>query len=103
MHAPADDAPAEDDEENKGRRVMKLDVTTLDCQEGRQGRLICRMSVFGLEPRRDLLHRMVTYQLAKRRQRGTHYRPRTRNEVIGHRIHGECSATRKVDRPGPPW
>jgi len=42
---------------------MKLDVQTLsvDLDKG----------IFGQEPRKDILHRMVRYQLAKR-QAGTH-------------------------------
>lgn len=48
---------------------MKLDVTTLDGKKG--GSVDLSDSVFGQEPRKDILHRMVRYQLAKR-QAGTH-------------------------------
>lgn len=49
---------------------MKIDVQTLDAKKS--GSVDLEKSVFGLEPRKDLLHRMVRYQLAKR-QAGTHY------------------------------
>ena len=44
---------------------MKADVTTLDAKKA--GTVDLPEHVFGLEPRADLLHRMVRYQLAKRR------------------------------------
>jgi large subunit ribosomal protein L4 len=44
---------------------MKADVTTLDAKKA--GTVELSDDVFGLEPRADLLHRMVRYQLAKRR------------------------------------
>ena len=44
---------------------MKADVTTLDAKKA--GTVDLSEDVFGLEPRADLLHRMVRYQLAKRR------------------------------------
>lgn len=44
---------------------MKADVTTLDAKKA--GTVELSEHVFGLEPRADLLHRMVRYQLAKRR------------------------------------
>ena len=48
---------------------MKLAVTTLAGAEA--GSVELHEAVFGLEPRTDILHRMVRYQLAKR-QAGTH-------------------------------
>jgi len=44
---------------------MKADVTTLEAKKA--GTVELSDSVFGLEPRADILHRMVRYQLAKRR------------------------------------
>jgi large subunit ribosomal protein L4 len=44
---------------------MKADVTTLDAKKA--GTVELSDEVFGLEPRADLLQRMVRYQLAKRR------------------------------------
>ena len=48
---------------------MKLDVTTLD--GGAAGSVELDEAIYGLEPRVDLLQRMVRWQLAKR-QAGTH-------------------------------
>jgi large subunit ribosomal protein L4 len=58
---------------------MKLDVRTLDAKKA--GAVEVSDEVFGLEPRADILHRMVRYQLAKR-QRGTHL-ARDRSMVTG--------------------
>ena len=48
---------------------MKIDVTSVDGAAA--GSIELNESIFGLEPRSDLLARMVRYQLAKRRA-GTH-------------------------------
>lgn len=48
---------------------MKLDITTLDGDGA--GSIDLDETIFGLEPRADLLQRMVRWQLAKR-QAGTH-------------------------------
>jgi large subunit ribosomal protein L4 len=48
---------------------MQTKVINLDNAEA--GEINLSDSIFGLEPRQDLLHRMVRYQLAKRRA-GTH-------------------------------
>lgn len=48
---------------------MDITVTTLDGKEG--GKLTLSDAIFGLEPREDILARMVNWQLAKRRA-GTH-------------------------------
>ena len=48
---------------------MKLDVKTLDDKSA--GSIDLNDEIFGLEPRADILHRCVRYQLAKR-QAGTH-------------------------------
>ena len=48
---------------------MKLDVQTIAGKKS--GSIDLDASVFGAEPRKDILHRMVRYQLAKR-QSGTH-------------------------------
>lgn len=49
---------------------MKADVKTIDAKK--VGTVELSDSVFGLEPRADILHRMVRYQLLKR-QAGTHH------------------------------
>ncbi|WP_372929380.1 50S ribosomal protein L4 [Methyloceanibacter sp.] len=58
---------------------MKADVTTLDAKKA--GTIELSDDVFGLEPRADLLHRMVRYQLAARR-RGT-VAVKDRSEIVG--------------------
>ena len=44
---------------------MKVDVKTLEAKSA--GKVDLPEAIFGLEPRRDILQRMVVYQLAKRR------------------------------------
>lgn len=58
---------------------MKADVTTLDAKKA--GTVDLSDDVFGLTPRPDILHRMVRYQLAKRRA-GT-VSVQDRSEVTG--------------------
>jgi large subunit ribosomal protein L4 len=48
---------------------MELKITSLDGQNS--GSVTVSDAIFGLEPRTDLIHRCVVWQLAKR-QRGTH-------------------------------
>src|SRR5271163_1920963 len=50
-------------------RDMELKVTSLDGKE--TGSVTLSDAIFGLQPRTDLIHRCVVWQLAKR-QRGTH-------------------------------
>ncbi|MGF1543436.1 MAG: 50S ribosomal protein L4 [Parvularculaceae bacterium] len=56
---------------------MQVDVLNLDSEKA--GSIDLDDAIFGLEPRKDILHRMVTYQLAKRQQ-GTH-KSKERNEI----------------------
>ena len=65
---------------------MEARVTTLDA--GDAGTITLDDAVFGLDPRRDILHRVVTWQLAKRQQ-GTH-KTKERGEIRG--------STRKIVR-----
>jgi len=58
---------------------MKADITTLDAKKS--GTVDLDDTIYGLEPRPDLLHRMVNYQLAKR-QAGTH-KTKGRSEITG--------------------
>ena len=48
---------------------MELKITTLDGEE--KGSVSLSDTIFGLEPRQDLIQRCVVWQLAKRRA-GTH-------------------------------
>ena len=72
---------------------MKVDVVNLE--QGAAGKIELADEVFGLPARADILHRMVRYQLAKRRA-GTH-KTKTISEVSGttrkpHRQKGTGSA-----------
>ncbi len=58
---------------------MKLAVKTIENKDA--GEITLEKSVFGVEVRNDLLHRMVNYQLAKRRS-GNH-KAKQRHEVSG--------------------
>lgn len=58
---------------------MKLQVVNL--QNEKVGDITISKDVFGLEPRADILHRMVNWQLAKRRA-GTH-KTKGRSEISG--------------------
>ncbi len=56
---------------------MKADVLSIENKKA--GSVELDDAIFGLEPRKDILHRCVVYQLAKRQQ-GTHH-AQERNEV----------------------
>jgi len=58
---------------------MKAQVQTLDAKA--DGEVILDKALFGIEPRADILQRMVNYQLAKR-QAGTH-KTKPRGEITG--------------------
>jgi large subunit ribosomal protein L4 len=58
---------------------MKLAVKTIDNEAA--GEITLDKDIFGAEIRQDILHRMVNYQLAKRRS-GNH-KAKQRNEVSG--------------------
>jgi large subunit ribosomal protein L4 len=60
---------------------MKADITTLEAKTA--GSVELADEVFGLEPRADILHRMVRYQLLKR-MAGTHH-VKDRSLVSGRR------------------
>ena len=70
---------------------MQADVTTLDAKKA--GTVELPDEVFGLEPRPDILHRMVRYQLAKRRSGTAHVKDRS--EVT--------ATTAKMYRPQRVW
>ncbi len=58
---------------------MKADVLSIENKKA--GSIDLDDAIFGLVPRKDILHRCVVYQLAKRQQ-GTH-KTKERNEVSG--------------------
>lgn len=58
---------------------MKIDVTNLDAEK--TGEIDLDDAIFGLEPRQDILSRMVNWQLAKRR--GGNHKVKTISEISG--------------------
>jgi large subunit ribosomal protein L4 len=56
---------------------MKLDVTSIDAKKA--GSVELSDAIFGLDPRADILHRVVQWQLNKRQQ-GTHH-AKSRGEI----------------------
>jgi large subunit ribosomal protein L4 len=56
---------------------MKLDVTSIDAEKA--GSVDLSDAIFGLDPRADILHRVVQWQLNKRQQ-GTH-QAKSRGEI----------------------
>jgi large subunit ribosomal protein L4 len=56
---------------------MKLDVTTIEA--GKAGTVELSDAIFGLDPRQDLIHRVIQWQLNKRQQ-GTH-QAKSRGEI----------------------
>lgn len=62
-------------------KAKSASVTVIDLDGKEAGKVSLNTDIFALEMRKDLLHRMVNYQLAKRRQ-GTH-KVKSRGEVTG--------------------
>ena len=58
---------------------MQADIVTLEAKKA--GKVDLPAHIFGLEPRADILHRMVRYQLAKRRAGTVHVKDRS--EITG--------------------
>ena len=64
---------------------MQADVTTLDAKKA--GTVELSDHVFGLEPRPDILQRMVRYQLAKRRSGTVSVKDRSEINRTGHKAY----------------
>jgi large subunit ribosomal protein L4 len=80
---------------------MKTQVITLDA--GEAGEIELDDTVFGLEPRADILHRVVRWQLA-RRQQGTHKtKGRSETSYSGKKIYRQkgTGGARHGDRNAP--
>lgn len=80
---------------------MKVPVSALDA--GSAGNIELPDAIFGLDPRRDILHRMVRYQMAKR-QAGTHHsQDRSEVNVTGARVYRQkgTGRARHSDRGAP--
>ena len=71
---------------------MKASVTTLDAESA--GEVELSDAIFGLEPRADLIQRMVRYQLAKRRAGTHHVQDRSEVTVTGKKMAGHMGDVR---------
>jgi large subunit ribosomal protein L4 len=82
---------------------MKADVTTLD--KASAGTVELADAIFGLEPRPDLLHRMVRYQLLKRMAGTHHAQDRSEVSVTGKKMYKQkgTGGARHGDKSVPQW
>ena len=82
---------------------MKASVTTLDAESAGEVELSDR--IFGLEPRADLIQRMVRYQLAKRRAGTHHVQDRSEVTVTGKKMYKQKGTgnARHGDKSVPLW
>jgi large subunit ribosomal protein L4 len=80
---------------------MKAEVRTLDA--GAAGSLELPDHIFGLEPREDLIHRMVRWQLAKRRAGTHHAQDRSEVNVTGKKMYKQkgSGGARHGDKSAP--
>jgi len=76
---------------------MEVQVTTLDGKKA--GSVTLSDAIFGLEPRADIIHRCVIWQLAKR-QRGTH-EVKNRAEITrtGKKMYRQRAPVRRATAP----
>ena len=80
---------------------MKANVTTLDAKAA--GSVELSDTIFGLEPRTDLIHRMVRYQLMKRMAGTQHAQDRSEVTVTGKKFVKQkgSGGARHGDRSAP--
>jgi len=82
---------------------MKAQVTTLDAKSA--GEIDLADAIFSLEPRPDLLHRMVRYQLLKRMAGTHHAQDRSEVTVTGKKMYKQkgTGGARHGDKSVPQW
>lgn len=82
---------------------MKLDITTLEAKSA--GQVELADAIFGLEPRQDLLQRMVRYQLLKRMAGTHHAQDRSEVTVTGKKMYKQkgTGGARHGDKSVPQW
>jgi large subunit ribosomal protein L4 len=82
---------------------MQTQVTTLEA--GSAGTVTLDDQIFGLEPRSDLLHRMVRYQLLKRMAGTHHAQDRSEVRVTGKKMYKQkgTGQARHGDKSVPQW
>ncbi len=80
---------------------MQANVTTLDA--GTAGTVELADAIFGLEPRSDLIHRMVRYQLLKRMAGTHHAQDRSEVNVTGKKMYKQkgTGGARHGDKSAP--
>ena len=82
---------------------MQTNVMTLDA--GAAGTIELSDAIFGLEPRNDLLHRMVRYQTLKRMAGTHHAQDRSEVTVTGKKMYKQkgTGSARHGDKSVPQW
>jgi large subunit ribosomal protein L4 len=82
---------------------MQTNVTTLDA--GNAGTIELNDAIFGLEPRKDLIQRMVRYQLLKRMAGTHHAQDRSEVHVTGKKMYKQkgTGSARHGDKSVPQW
>jgi large subunit ribosomal protein L4 len=82
---------------------MKVSVTTLEATSA--GEVELKDEIFGLEPRKDILHRMVRYQLLKRMAGTHHAQDRSEVTVTGKKMYRQkgTGGARHGDKSVPQW
>ena len=82
---------------------MKANVTTLEAKTA--GTVELSDTIFGLEPRSDLIHRMVRYQLLKRMAGTHHAQDRSEVTVTGKKMYKQkgTGSARHGDKSVPQW
>ena len=82
---------------------METQVNTLEA--GPSGTIALDDTIFGLEPRPDILHRMVRYQLLKRMAGTHHAQDRSEVSVTGKKMYKQkgTGGARHGDKSVPQW
>jgi large subunit ribosomal protein L4 len=82
---------------------VQANVTTLDAKTA--GTIELADAIFGLEPRQDLLQRMVRYQLLKRMAGTHHVQDRSEVNVTGKKMYKQkgTGSARHGDKSVPQW
>jgi large subunit ribosomal protein L4 len=82
---------------------MRADITTLDSASA--GSVELNDAIFGLDPRQDLIHRMVRWQLLKRMAGTHHAQDRSEVTVTGKKMFKQkgTGGARHGDKSVPQW
>lgn len=82
---------------------MQVEITTLDAAQA--GTVELKDEIFNLEPRQDILHRMVRWQLLKRMAGTHHAQDRSEVNVTGKKMYKQkgSGGARHGDKSVPQW